>query len=255
MNEKQKRRLKEMDSMLEEKVYMPIKELSEKLNISEMTVRRDFDIISQSKNLYMVNGVIFRNLQKAEEYKVPMAEVKKAAEKEAIAKLAVSLIREGDVIALDVGTTTEQVAKFIPKGMDITVICYSFNILCRLRTNGISKIVFGGGTFHENSQTFESKEAVRLIQKHRVNKAFISAAGVSESLGITCMNEYEVPLKQAVIQSSLKKILVIDSSKYQQVKPAYFADADIFDYVITDKELSKEAENYYKSCNINVLKA
>ena len=256
MNEKQKHRLERINSILEEKAYIPIRELSEELHVSEMTIRRDFNEFSLKENISLVNGVILKDSTNEEEiYELSIAGTKKETEKESIGKLAASMIHEGDVIALDVGTTTEQIAKYIPKNLDITVICYSFNILSRLRNNNISKIVFGGGIFHEDSQTFESEEAVQLIQKYRINKAFISAAGVSKSLGITCMSSYEVPLKKAVIRSSLEKILVFDSSKYDQVKPAYVADLDMFQKIITDKKLSEEAENYYKSCKVKIFKA
>lgn len=255
MNEKQKQRLERINSLLVEKPYIPIKELSEDLQVSEMTIRRDFNQFTQSENLSLVNGVILKNTANEEDtYELSIAGNKKGTEKEAIGKLAASLIQNGDVIALDVGTTTEQIARYLSPDMDITVVCYSFNILCRLRQNQISRIIFGGGIFHEDSQTFESAEAVSLIKKYRINKAFISAAGVSENLGITCMNTYEVSLKKAVIGSAAEKILVFDSSKHNQVKPAYFADLDQFQTIITDREIPAEAEACYRKRKIKVLK-
>lgn len=255
MNDKQKQRLQRIYSILEEKAYIPIKELSELLEVSEMTIRRDFNQFKSKENLSLVNGVILKNPSPEEDvYELSVAGSRCGTEKEAIGKLAASIIRPKDVIALDVGTTTEQIARFLTAAMDITVICYSYNILSRLRYNQISNIIFGGGVFREYSQTFESEEAVRLIRKYRINKAFISAAGVSEGLGITCMNTYEVPLKKAVIESSVEKILVFDSSKYDQIKPAYFADLDQFQTIITDNQISKEAEAYCREKNIKILK-
>ncbi len=255
MNDKQKQRLVHIHSILEEKAYIPIRELSEALQVSEMTIRRDFNQYEPAENLSLVNGVIIKNPSSEEDaYELSVAGSRRGMEKEAIGRLAASIIRPKEVIALDVGTTTEQIARFLAAELDITVLCYSFNILTRLRHNQISKIIFGGGVFREYSQTFESEEAVRLIRKYRINKAFISAAGVSEDLGITCMNSYEVPLKRAVIESSVEKILVFDSSKHNQVKPAYFADLDQFQTIITDQQISKEAERIYREKKIRVLK-
>lgn len=255
MNEKQRHRLEQINSILEEKAYIPIKELSEILQVSEMTIRRDFSQFKPVENISLVNGVILRNPSGEEDaYELSVAGSRKWLEKEAIGKLAVSIIRPGEVIALDVGTTTEQIARFLTPEMDVTVICFSYNILSRLRHNQFSNIIFGGGVFREESQTFESEEAVRLIRKYRINKAFISAAGVSKDLGITCMNAYEVPQKRAVIESSAERILVFDSSKYNQVKPAYFADLDQFQTIITDNQISEEAENCYREKKIKILK-
>lgn len=258
MNEKQKHRLEQINHILEEKAYIPIKDLSEELQVSEMTIRRDFSQFSYTENLSLVNGVILRGAlgdENTDVYELSVAGSKREREKEAIGKLAASMIQPGDVIALDVGTTTEQIAKYLSPDMDITVICYSFNILSWLRHNQLSKIIFGGGIFHEDSQTFVGEEAVRLIKKYRINKAFISAAGVSDNLGITCMSSYEVSLKKAVIESSAEKILVFDSSKHNQVKPAYFADLDTFQTIITDSQISDEAETCYRKRKIKILKA
>lgn len=255
MNEKQKKRLKRINDILDEKTYIPIRELSELLQVSEMTIRRDFGRFQQIENISLVNGVILRSSSGEEDaYELSVAGSRKETEKEAIGKLAASIIKTGDVIALDVGTTTEQIARFLTAEMDVTVICYAYNILSRLRHNQLSKIIFGGGVFREGSQTFESEEAVSLIRKYRINKAFISAAGVSRNLGITCMNAYEVPLKKAVIKSAAEKILVFDSSKYNQVKPSYFADLEHFQMIVTDNQTSEEAEHCYLEKGIRILK-
>lgn len=256
MNDKQKHRFERINSIFAEKSYIPVRELSEELKVSEMTIRRDFSQLSELDGFSLVNGVIVRKSPTEDDaYELSVAGSKKGAEKDAIGRLAASMIRDGDVIALDVGTTTEQIAKYLTAEMDITIICYSYNILTRLRNNHLTKIVFGGGIFHEDSQTFESEEAVRLIKKYRINKAFISAAGVSEELGITCMSTYEVPLKRAVIESSAEKILVFDSTKHNQVKPAYFADLDTFNTIITDGQLSKDAQDCYRRHKIKIIKA
>ena len=255
MNDKQRYRLQQINGILDERAFIAIRELTEVLQVSEMTIRRDFGQYGPAENLSLVNGVILRNPGGEDAYELSVAGSRRGNEKEAIGRLAAGMIRPGDVIALDIGSTTEQIARHLTAEMDVTVLCYSYNILSRLRHNQLSKIIFGGGVFHEDLQTFVSEEAVRLIRKYRINKAFISAAGVSGSLGITCASTYEVALKRAVIESAAQRILVFDSSKHDQVKPAYFADLEQFQTIITDSQISEEAELCYKEKNISILKA
>lgn len=253
--DKKTRRMNNIRNILDEKGYISVKELSKILQVSEMTVRRDTNDLVKSGMVDLVNGVIIKNAHSDEEkYDIGVASKRQWIQKEMIGRFAVTLIQDGDVIALDVGTTTEQIAKHLPKGMDLTIICYSYNILSEVRNKGYSKIVFGGGFFREKSQTFESQEGIQLIKKYRINKAFLSAAGVSNQLGITCANGYEVPLKRAVIESSQEKILVFDSSKINKVKATYFGDIGEFDAIITDENLSGETEEYFSDISCTNMK-
>ena len=94
---------------------------------------------------------------------------------------------------------------------------------------------------------------VELIKKMRINKAFISAAGIDEKLGVTCANHYEVETKRAVMQSSDTKILLSDSSKFGKVKIAYFADLKDFDLVITDTGLDPYYQDMIKDLGLKLF--
>ncbi|MDR0759006.1 MAG: hypothetical protein LBF74_02720 [Treponema sp.] len=98
----------------------------------------------------------------------------------------------------------------------------------------VETLIMGGGYYHPNTQFFESAETIALIRRTRATKYFLSAAGVSRELGLTCANQYEVPVKQSCIASSLKKILLVDSQKFDRIRPAYFASLNVADTVITD---------------------
>jgi len=88
---------------------------------------------------------------------------------------------------------------------------------------------------------FESAVGVQLINENRANKAFISAGGISEKLGITTPFRYEVKTKRAAIETSQTKILIVDSSKFGKIEGAYFAELNEFDVIITDRAV----ESYY----------
>ena len=79
-----------------------------------------------------------------------------------------------------------------------------------------------------------------LIKNVRATKVFATAAGVHDKMGITCMNKYELEVKQTIIQSGAEKILLVDSSKFGKIKPCFLTDIDIFDRVIVDMNLAEE---------------
>lgn len=235
-----------------------IRDLAEQLGVSTMTIRRDLQDLAKEGVLTLIPGgaVLKResNMLNEQEYAISRAQSQMAKEKIKICQKAASFVREGDTIVLDTGSTTEHLPKFIPQNMRLTIICYCLNTLLSVYTHSKgSQIIFPGGYFHDNTLMFESPEGISLVRKVRANKAFISAAGVDEDLGVTCANLYEVDMKRAVIEASDMKFLLVDSSKFGRVTTAYFADLKEFDVVITDagipekyrKLLAKLGIQYY----------
>jgi DeoR family deoxyribose operon repressor len=90
----------------------------------------------------------------------------------------------------------------------------------------------------EETLVCESPEGVSLVRRYRANKAFLSAGGVSESLGVTCGDSSEAELKKAAVASSQTRILLADSRKFGRVTPAWFADLADFDAIVTDAGIS-----------------
>jgi DeoR family deoxyribose operon repressor len=237
--------------------FVSVKELSKKLEVSEMTIRRDLRELSKSNIVTLIPGgaILKKNppMDKDEEkYLIQAAESLMLEEKIKISRKAASLIEPNDVIVIDTGSTTENLPKFIPENMPLTIICYALNILFNVYENKNWKLVFPGGYFHNNTLMFESLEGIGIIKRIRANKAFISAAGVSEKLGVTCATDYEKETKRAVIDSSDVKILLIDSTKFGKVKISHFADLTDFDIIITDTGISKEFVNIIKNIGIKL---
>jgi DeoR family deoxyribose operon repressor len=159
-------------------------------------------------------------------------------EKRIIGNFAASLIESGDVIIIDTGTTTEHLVYNIPDDLKITALCFNFNIVNQLLNRKQIHLLFAGGVYHKNTQMCESPEGIQLINRTRATKVFLSAAGISEQLGITCVNQYEVESKKAIIKAALQKILLADSSKFNKIRPALFAQLSDVDVIVTDNGIT-----------------
>lgn len=241
-----KARILEILDLLKENKVMSVKELAEIFSVSDMTIRRDLDIL---KN----NGVISRSygfasleeskqvmIGNGEYYDIPFEQIKHSVEKENIAKYSAGLIEPQDVIIIDSGTTTYRLAKYIPENKNVTVVSYNFGILAELRKNMGINIIFAGGYYYPEDQMFTSKENVEFIRNLRANKAFISASGMHQNLGITCIHAHEMENKKAIIASSVTRILMMDSSKFGVVRSSYFASLTDIDILVTDSGITKE---------------
>lgn len=252
---RKKDRLDYIGRQLGLKSMVTIKELSEELGVSGMTVRRDLHELAKDGILKLIPGGAILQRESLpinqQEYALTMAKSRMTKEKIKICKKAASLIREEDTIIIDTGSTTEHLPGFIPQNMKLTIVCYSLNILLNVHNHQKnSQIIFPGGYFHENTLMFESSESISLIRRIRANKAFISAAGVENKLGVTCANFYEVGTKRAAIESSDVKILLVDSTKFDRVTIAHFANLEEFDIVITDTGIPEKYLNILAKLNI-----
>lgn len=244
--------------MLKEQESISIRKLSEMLNVSEMTIRRDLKSLEE-------NDVINRGYGKAtlketpredfkdENYELLSAKTKHNDEKERIGKYAATLVKPGDILILDTGSTTERIAKYIPDDMDLTVMCYNYNTLAYLVHKPYVNLIFPGGYYHPNGQFFESLHGIKLIEETRVTKMFLSVSGIHKTLGITCSNNYEVLTKRSAIQSARTRIIVADSSKFGKIRPAYFATLEDVDMIITDTGLSQEWQEYLERLGIELV--
>lgn len=230
-------RLREITRLLRVRSGCTIRELADHLDVSHMTVRRDVAELEEEGTVRAVHGGVFYTgapTSGPERYSLVSAGTKHVDEKSRIGAGAAALVAESEVVLIDSGTTTEYVAKGLPRDVPLTVICFSLNVLLTVVDMERVDVIFPGGYFHPNTRMMTSPEAIELIRRKRASKAFISAAGVSFDLGVTCLNAYEVEPKQAALASSLSKILVVDSSKFGWVQPALFADIGDFDTVVTD---------------------
>lgn len=212
-----------------------VNSLAEMLGVSHMTVRRDIDLLESDRRITRFHGgVRLSEKEGTASYDLRSAENQNRQEKQLIAQRATSLINRGETVFLDAGTTTEMIAQMLPSHYGLTVVTAALNNINIVKGIPGTEVIACGGIFHESSGVFEGPEAIRLLSRVRIAKAFISANAVQFELGVTCSNQFEVAGKRAAMQSSLQKILVIDSSKLGHVVSAHFADISDFDRIITD---------------------
>ncbi len=251
-------RLKSIINLLEVKKVVHIKELMERFKVTEMTIRRDLRILKDDMIVELIpGGAILKSYTDSEEeyenYLITHAETKRIREKARIGQKAASLIKPNETIAIDVGSTTEHVAKFIHENIPVSVLCYGLNILVEIYRKKNCSPIFAGGYYHDDSMMFETREGIDLIKRIRADKAFISAAGVHSNFGITTVNNYEVDAKQAVMHSSKSNILLTDSTKFGKTRMAYFAELQDFDMIITDSEISDEYRSIIAELGIELI--
>lgn len=258
MNKKGNRR-KEIIKLLQMRNGVTIKELAGLFNVSEMTIRRDLQVLESENFVNLVHGAAIYNPQSnsdkmIKEYNLVTAKSRNNESKNRIGKFAAGLIENNDYIIIDTGSTTERIISNVGIDRKFTLLCYGSNIMIPAISKPNIKLIMGGGDYNPETMMFTSRANAEYIKKIRATKVFISAAGVDEKFGVTCMNTYEIEVKKAAINSSVEKILVCDSSKFGKVTNAYFGEIIDFDMIITDKDLDPKWEEIINEKKIKLVK-
>lgn len=235
-------RIANMEQLLHDKGIVRVKEMAQLLDVSEMTIRRDVQQLERAGRVKNLNGMLFPADDNpfdiiCQKYDLQVQSKAQNKKKCAIGKFAASQISSGDSIMLDIGSSIEQVAQHISRDIKIDALCLTLNTLLSMLNKPLATTALAGGYYQAGTQIFLSDEGISFIRGVRADKLFLSAAGIHESLGISCANPHEVVAKKAMLQSSRYHILVADSSKFGAVRSSYFCDLDVIDEIITDDGL------------------
>ncbi|MCZ8516866.1 DeoR/GlpR family DNA-binding transcription regulator [Paenibacillus filicis] len=227
--------------------------LAEHLNVSTETIRRDLDRLEKESKLRKVYGGAVKASFDHIEPPFPKRSQMKREEKAAIGRLAASLVKDGETIMLDNGTTTIEILRHLKDRPDVTIITHSIPILTLALEIFRGKIIFAGGEVNARYQAATGAITHQLLDQFKVNKAFISAGGISLADGITDYQLEEVTVSQSMIQRSEEAILVCDHSKFGITTFARIARLQEISMVVTDSGCPKEWIDAIESLGVNVL--
>lgn len=195
---------------------MQVSQLAEILNVSMETIRRDLDILCEQYEIKKIHGGAVKNSSSSNEYFFNKRLNHNLSEKQEIAKIASEFIEDGDIIALDTGTTVLQLIDYI-YNKDISIVTSSLPVLTTLSKYNISrlkgKIIFLGGEFNENSLSIYGEISMSMLKSINISKAFVSCDSFKEEEGIFFHNVREGVLTSEFIKRAEKSYLLLDSSK------------------------------------------
>lgn len=208
---------------LEKKRSVTVAELSEILNISESTARRDITTLDKAGRLTKVFGGAVANdnifstveptvAQKTEVYK---------AEKMRIAKYAASLVTPDDFIFLDAGTTTGYMLDFV-EAANATFVTNAVAHAQKLAAHG-GRVLLIGGELKGSTEAIVGTNAVLALRDYHFTKGFFGTNGISKTAGLTTPDMNEALVKKTAMGQCMQSFVVSDHSKFNMVSSVTFA--------------------------------
>ncbi len=231
--------------------------LSERFGVSDMTIRRDLDVLSSRNMLRKVHGGAVPVAGKAatEPHFAQKRELQ-MPEKRAIAREAVGLIEPGDTVAFSAGTTTWTVAAELwADARDLTFITNSTNIALTLQANGWEQIVLSGGIFRTPSDALVGPYADRTLGTLNADVLFLGVHGIHRKAGLTTPNIAEAETNRCLVEAARRVVIVADNSKLGIVALARIVPLSRADYLVTDEGASEEELDAIRLTGVEVVVA
>ena len=192
------RRAKIIDQI--EKIgIVKVTDLSKKLGVSDVTIRNDLVQLEKKNLLIRAHGGAMKFLRVGVDFELDIKAKKHLNEKEKIGKKAAELIKDGDTIILDSGTTTMLIAKYASHINDLTVITNSLNIAGQLVDFHNIKVIMPGGNLRRKSLSLIGPIAENSIKNYYCDKVFLGVDGIDTNYGISTPNSEEAYLNNIMI--------------------------------------------------------
>ncbi|MEN6412919.1 MAG: DeoR/GlpR family DNA-binding transcription regulator [Veillonellales bacterium] len=241
-------------ALLKQKGSVTVNELTVALNASPATIRRDLELLEQTSLLRRTYGGAIEYTVGYEPSLTDRA-TKCTAEKIAIARLAASLIAAGDIIALDSGTTTYQIAKQLISIEPLSIITTSLTIaeIFANADNDEHTIIIPGGIVRTKTHSVVGEMAESNLMNYRCNTAFMSCQSITPENGAMNDNLLAMGIKRALINISQKIVIVADHSKFEKMSLATVVPTKKIDVLITDEKTSDTTLQSYRDLGIEVI--
>ena len=241
--------------LLNEKGAVTVSELCEQFGVSEMTVRRDLAALERKGLLRRVHGGAVSARGRSYEPPFLMRSSQHAQEKQRIAEAALSLIHDGDSIALDVGTTTLEIAKRLSDVRNLTIVTPSLHIANVLADNPHNRIILTGGILRPGELSLVGPFAERIFAELFVDKLFLGIGGLHLEAGLTEYNLEDAQVKRAMLRSAKECIVVTDSSKLGRIAFAAVGPISVMHTLITDDKADPAIVSRLEEMGVRVVVA
>jgi DeoR family transcriptional regulator, aga operon transcriptional repressor len=216
-----------------------VRELAKKFRTSLITIRKDLESLHHDGLLERTHGGALPIRTGAlQDQTLREKERLHRREKMRIATAALRLIRPGQVLILDSGTTTTSIARGCRQMRGLTVITNATNIAAELADSQV-EVVLTGGSLRKNSYSLVGPLAEESLRKLSADMLFLAVDGFDVHYGLTTPNQLEARVNRAMSESARRTIVVSDSSKFGRRSLSLIMGVSSVHETITDRGIPK----------------
>lgn len=233
-----------------------VSELSEDLQVSAVTIRQDLTALEVDRLLKRTHGgaVTIEDTLSEDGFELSfdLRRQQQVDEKTALGKAASSLIETGSAIAFDASTTVCSIIPFLIEMDNLTLVTNNLMATEALLSNPRVEVLLPAGRLRRDS--FSIIGDPDSLPNINLNVGFVSAWGISEQAGLTEVNEDEMIMKKALLSRCLKKVLLVDSTKWGQVAAYTYANPHDIDIILTTNRVPQTTLDNIQHPDIRIIR-
>jgi DeoR family transcriptional regulator, repressor of opine catabolism and conjugal transfer len=222
-------------SLLRDDQFVDIRSLTERLQVSVATIRRDLGDLEEAGLLRRTHGGAVSTNQVGQDPTHAARLVSRQAEKAAIGATAAAMIMDGDAVILDAGTTSLEVAKRLNGRRGLTAISNGSDIVTEMIRNDGQTVFSIGGQYTESNRSFRGPLAEMFIRQFNADKLILNASSIDLDRGLICTASPEnAAVQKAMIEVSSRIIVVADHTKLTKSSLAVTTKIEDVAVIVTD---------------------
>lgn len=243
----------EIVRLISTKGSVTVAELSHLFNVTGATIRRDLRDLERRNLIRRAHGGAVAAIASHLDPSFQERAVAQREEKDAIGKFCADLIRDGETIILDSGTTTLSIAKHLQGRKGLTIITNSISIVNLLLNEKDITVISTGGVARSEGYSLVGYVAERAISLFRPDKAFVSVGAIDAEGNMSIGNLASVPVKQAMIRVSKEVIIPADSTKLGRASIALVENISRATCLVTDERADHELVALFQGKGVRVV--
>jgi DeoR family transcriptional regulator, aga operon transcriptional repressor len=256
------RRWNELLELLAAEGQLQVEEVAARLGVSTATIRRDFDELAEQQMLGRIRGGA---VAQGVSYDLPLRykSERYPSEKRRIAEVAAALIHPGEVVGMNGGTTTTEVARALATRADLaavtppglTVVTNALNIATDLAVRQHIKIVVSGGVARTQSYELTGPLATGVLERVTIDVAIMGVDAIDPVAGAMAQHEGEASINQLMARQAGRVVVVADSSKVGRRAFARICAPSEIDMLVTDTGLADSDKARFADAGVQVITA
>lgn len=229
-------------------------ELSERLGVSEMTIRRDVRLLSDQGLVRAVHGGVTPVTGSTAGTDFRVRSTLRHEAKNAIAAAALALIGTDGTIALDTGTTVLELATLLAAPRRLAVVTPSLPVMVALGDQPGIEVTGLGGTLHRESQGFAGPATLAALRSLSVNQVFLGTTAIGRG-ALWCGNQWDAETKRGLISIADEVVLLADSAKFAATAMASIVPLRAIHILVTDDAIGAADRGEFEAAGVKVVVA
>jgi len=245
-------RRKKMEALIARRQSVTMEELCEAFSVSMNTVRSDVAYLVASGSAEKIYGGVRARDKKQVDLFTSRAKLN-TQRKEAIARAAETLIRDGDVIFLDNGTTTMHLMNHLSPRKKVTVVTASLYVIARAAEMENVTLIVLPGTLNRRTHSLSDMGTLEFLSRFQFTKAFMGVTGVSEDGRLNVSNYPEFEVKRTALARSAETILLADGSKFRGTGLMAYGSMESMTVLVTDEDCPVAQRTHWAKKGVEII--